>query len=78
MKQLCLVTRRLKAMIPVEEREKAFRKELKELLEKHGAEIEIANSSYPATPGGGLIAVRMASTKDNNGNTEAEYTAFQL
>lgn len=67
-------------MITAKDREKEFKEDLKALLKKHGAEIEICDISsgvfglYQQT-----IRIMMASVYEPNGNAIIkEYTEFDM
>lgn len=66
-------------MITAEEREQAFRKELKELLGKHGAEIEVQDVSETTYRKEWRIVITMNSIYGNDYSTVLkDYAEFQL
>jgi len=61
-----------------EEREKLFRKELQDLLDKHGAEIEIGDNGEPYGLHSGQVTVYMKAEYDTKGNCLMHFTDFVL
>jgi hypothetical protein len=60
------------------QREEDFRRELAELLERHGAEIDVTDDGRPFGMQSGVCLVTMGGQYDEDGKTVAEYTEFQL
>ena len=66
-------------MVTAKEREDAFRKELQELLDKHGAEITITDDVKPYGLHSGACLVSMDSTWNSvTGDCAKEFTEFSL
>lgn len=64
-------------MKTAKQREQDFRKELQELCDKHGAEIEADDDGKPYGLASAIIRVSMASIYENN-EYVAEFVEFQL
>lgn len=60
------------------EREKAFRRDLAELLAKHKAELDITDDRKPYGMHKGEAVVTMMSEYDEAGDQVAEYTEFRI
>lgn len=66
-------------MVTAEERERAFRKEFKELLGKHGAELEIQDVSKTTYIEEWRMVVTMSTRHDDVfGGCLEDYTEFYL
>ena len=65
-------------MFTKEEREEAFRKDLKELLEKHKAELWVGDDGRPYGLHSGVVEITMYGKWDENGDQIAEFTDFKL
>lgn len=60
------------------QREAEFRSDLKKLLKKHDAEIEVTDDGASWGMHCGICRVSMSGRWDKNGETVAEYTEFSL
>ena len=60
------------------EREKKFREDLKALLEKHGAELNITDDGSPWGGHRGVATITMVSVWDDNCDITAEYTEYEI
>ena len=69
---------RMKTMQTPKEREAAFRRDLAELLTKHGAELEITDDREPWGMHSGVALVTMGNVWDEAGTLLADYTEFRL
>lgn len=66
-------------MLTSKEREESFRKDLKELLNKYDAELEITDDGRPYGMHSGIVIVLMNSEYDNSSyECTKEYTEFVL
>lgn len=65
-------------LITSKEREDAFRKDLKELLSKHNAELQITDDGRDWGMHSGIAIVSISSEFDSNGDLVAESTEFQI
>ena len=65
-------------MTTKKQREFAFRAELAELLEKHGAELEVTDDGKPWGMHSGVCKVTMASEFDSDGIMVKEFAEFNL
>lgn len=65
-------------MFTAKEREELFRKDLKELLEKHKAELVITDDGKPYGMHNPIVNISMFQEYDKDGNVIAEYTDFNL
>ncbi len=61
-----------------DEREADFRKDLKDLLEKHKAELFITDDGKAYGMHNGIAVVTMMSEYDKDGNQTAEFTEFRI
>jgi hypothetical protein len=60
------------------EREAAFRKDLAELLAKHGAELDITDDGKPYGRHSAIAIVSMMCEYDSDGEVSADYTEFRI
>lgn len=65
-------------MITSKEREAAFRRDLKDLLVKHKADLLITDDGKSFGMHSGIAKVTMLSEWDYLGNITAEYTEFDI
>jgi hypothetical protein len=64
-------------METAEEREQAFRSDLKALLDKHSAEIEVTDDDKPYGLHSGIVIVSMESSF-HDGECIKEFCSFEL
>lgn len=60
------------------DREAAFRKDLADLLAKHGADLEITDDGKPYGMHTGIATVTMYSDWDDTGVQIADFTEFRI
>lgn len=65
-------------MRPAQQREADFRRELAELLRKHGAEIQVTDDGRPYGLHSGICRVTMEGKYDKDGAVVEDYTEFDL
>ena len=65
-------------MKTAKQREDEFRADLKALIEKHGAEIDVTDDGRPYGMQSGVCQVMMMGKYDKDGEPVEEYTEFQL
>ena len=65
-------------MITAEEREESFKKDLIELLRKHGAELEITDDGGVFGMQMGTAEVNIPAVWDGDGNLLREFSFFNL
>lgn len=65
-------------IITARERESNFRKDLKDLLEKYTATLDITDDGRPYGMHSAIVTVCLDGSWDSDGNILVEYTEFQL
>lgn len=65
-------------MKTAKQRESEFRADLKALLEKHKAELDITDDGRNYGMHSGIAVVTMMNEWDEDGNQTAEYTEFRI
>jgi hypothetical protein len=65
-------------MRTAKQREEEFRADLKALLEKHKAELDITDDGRSYGMHNGIAVVTMMGEWDGDGNETAEYTEFRI
>lgn len=65
-------------MKTAQQREEEFRKDLAELLAKHGAEMDITDDGRPWGMHSGVCHITMYGKYDEEGNTLEEDASFNL
>lgn len=60
------------------EREILFREELQDLLDRHGAKMEITDDGQPYGMHQGIVVISMDSKRDQNDEYTEEFTEFTL
>ena len=65
-------------MITKQEREKLFRKELQELLNRHGAEMYVTDDHRPYGMHSGICEVSIDAKYNDEFNCTHEFTEFNL